>query len=239
MISEKAFASTFSSFWQNLAPMGDDFVRTMNLAVRHFDRPMHSASSPSRRALVNEIGFLLYKKSQASGTSVEAILGSDEKSAQISREAMVLVQRYQGDSGVQLAEPESREWTEGLELSRRLKSSILGFANGMHILLSPRFAGCGFIDGCEGDVLAGNTLYEVKAGSRPFRLVDVRQVVIYLALNYAKSRFRIDNVGFLNPRLGTYYQCGVQQFTVGLSGKGAVELLSELVDFVSSGGISR
>ncbi len=59
------------------------------------------------------------------------------------------------------------------------------------IRVSPRFEGCGWLDECEADFLTSNVLVEVKAGDRAFRSIDLRQVLIYCALNFASKKYDI------------------------------------------------
>lgn len=103
----------------------------------------------------------------------------------------------------------------------------------------PRFPGCGFVDESQGDILVGNTLYEIKSAARTFRLVDFRQLLVYLALNISSQTYEISNIGLFNPRTGDYVEIAVQEFAQSISGKHATELFAEIVAFLSSGGISR
>lgn len=105
--------------------------------------------------------------------------------------------------------------------------------------VSPHFPGCGFVDESEGDLLIGNTLYEIKSADRNFRLVDFRQVLVYLALNTSARTYDIRSVGLINPRTGDYFEIKVDEFARSISGKHSTELFSEVISFVSGGGVSR
>jgi hypothetical protein len=100
------------------------------------------------------------------------------------------------------------------------------------VVPEPVFPGCGFIDTCRGDVLVCKTLFEVKAGDRLFRSIDVRQLVTYAALNLVSRQHKIHKVGLFNPRVGI-------RAAVEVSGKDAITLLSEIVVAISSGETSR
>lgn len=239
MISEKTFASTYNSVWQELIPTGEGFVRLMNLARLHFDNPIKSNSDPKRRALINELAFLLFKTSAETGKTLEEIFKSEESRDQIGNQGVTFIQRFKGSNDDKASETTDDEWRESLEISKRFRVFLRYQEIGAQINTAPSFQGCGFIDDCAGDVLVGDTLYEVKAGDRPFRLVDVRQAVVYLALNHVSAKYQINHVGFVNTRLGTYYKVKATQFAFGISGKSLIELLSEIIDFISSGGVSR
>ena len=219
--------------------MGEVFVRTMNLAKFHFDIPLKSLSDPKRRALINELGFLLFKTSLMNNYSPEMALQLQEPREAVIHHAVSIVQRYQGLSDDDFKPPADDEVKESIALAKRLADFFRKMSPVSNTVLSPAFSGCGFIDNCVGDVLAGNTLYEVKSGDRPFRLIDVRQIVIYLALNSMDRKRHIESVGFVNPRLGTYYATTASELVLGISGKDLVDLMSEINDFVSSGGVSR
>jgi len=103
----------------------------------------------------------------------------------------------------------------------------------------PVFPGCGFIDTCSGDVLVSTTLFEVKAGDRLFRSIDVRQLVTYAALNLVSRPHEICKLGLFNPRVGIRAALDINELCFEVSGKDAITLLSEIVVAISSGETSR
>lgn len=238
MISEKKFASLFNSFWQELIPTGEAYVRAMNMAKLHFNIPMDSQSDPSRRGIINEIGFLLFASSVKNSVNLNLVYNSNELE-KVSSQAWMLAQNYQREGDSEIISPTQQEQAEGLQIAKRIEEYFYEMEPNETIFPSPMFSGCGYIDSCAGDLLVGNTLYEVKAGDRAFRLSDVKQVLVYLALNSSIAKYNILNVGFLNPRVGIYYKVSVSEFSVAISGKNSVELLVDIVDYISSGGVSR
>ena len=107
------------------------------------------------------------------------------------------------------------------------------------LLFSPSFSGCGFIENSIGDVIAGITLFEIKAAGRFFRSVDLRQLLVYSALNKMCSKFEFRNIGVYNPRLGICFEISLAEICFEVSGKGADELLTDIVEAASSSGVSR
>jgi hypothetical protein len=105
--------------------------------------------------------------------------------------------------------------------------------------LEPIFPGCGIIDACRGDLIVSNILFEVKAGDRLFRSVDVRQLITYATLNQISKRFTIEKVGLFNPRIGVSATISVDDLCFEISGKNSIELFSEIAAAISSGEISR
>ena len=106
-------------------------------------------------------------------------------------------------------------------------------------VLFPPFPGCGFIVESYGDVIAGHTIYEVKAGERSFRSADFRQLLAYSALNYAAEKYHITHLAILNPRIGTYFRAEVEDVARAVSGLTSAELFEEIIQFVSSGAVSK
>ena len=133
-----------------------------------------------------------------------------------------------------LKEEEMREACEiGLRLQRLLVEP------GLHLTLKPVFAGCGYISASEGDVLLKNTLYEVKTVDRPFRSVDIRQLISYAAMNSVSKQFVIERIGIINPRRGTRCDLDIEIVSTEISGRPASELFWLLASAISSGELSR
>lgn len=107
------------------------------------------------------------------------------------------------------------------------------------IVTRPQFPGCGYIDMSEGDVVFGSTLFEVKTVDRMLRSVDLRQLLTYSALNSASNSYQVDSIAVFNPRRGIYAQFELDELCLEVSGKPSNVFLSEIVETVSSGEISR
>lgn len=131
------------------------------------------------------------------------------------------------------------EMEDAREQLRRLRIFFENEAKGAALELSPPFAGCGIIDACEGDIYFDDTLFEIKAGDRNFRSIDLRQILTYAALNYSQSKRKIDSVGLFNPRLGISFCMGLEELCLEVSGHSASHTLSEIIRAISSGEISR
>ena len=107
------------------------------------------------------------------------------------------------------------------------------------LFLRPLFAGCGYIDASEGDVISDKTVYEIKTVERTFRSADIRQTIMYAALNSMSGQFEVKKVGLLNPREGSYCNFDVDFICTEIAGTSAAELFRTIVDAISSGEISR
>ena len=62
MISETTFANSFTSFWKSITPNSDRVMRKINLATERIDLPVGYSSAPDHQALINEAGFILFRR---------------------------------------------------------------------------------------------------------------------------------------------------------------------------------
>jgi hypothetical protein len=92
---------------------------------------------------------------------------------------------------------------------------------------------------CTGDVYCSNTLYEIKAGERLFRSIDVRQLLTYAALNKADPCRTLTDIGLFNPRSGLSFTASLEEVCIEVAGLRTEELLGEIVRVISSGDTSR
>lgn len=242
MITVTAFCRMHSSFWRDLTPTVDVFVRRLNLG--HYEREfpeMKFATAPMRRGLINEIAFSVFCKAVGGGrtswpphnltrTELEEALSS-VKSQPIRRESRNETQSEDDISSDELSD---------IEEQRNRLIRIFSFGRPTDsLLLEPAFPGCGIIDACKGDLIISNTLFEVKAGDRLFRSIDIRQLIMYGSLNYVSRRFQISHFGLFNPRVGVSATIPADELCFEISGKSSTELFSEIANVISSGEVSR
>jgi hypothetical protein len=113
------------------------------------------------------------------------------------------------------------------------------FPGAIATTLRPVFSGCGLISTCEGDLIEGSCLYEVKAGDRAFRVVDLRQLLTYSALAHAKGDLTFSEIGLFNPRTGVAWRRSLEEVSYALSGLRLSDTLSALVEQFSGASASR
>jgi hypothetical protein len=238
MISEATFARDFSSFWRLATPMMEGFIRRLNRGTYQRDfPPMTSATTPDRRAFINELAFTCFCIIVSKIQSDQQILSVDDliKQAAATVHSAAMRGHWGGDYKIELLPEETEDAKEQISrLQARLFCSNVG-----DIKCRPRFAGCGIIDHCEGDVIVGNILFEIKAGDRLFRSIDIRQILTYLALNHASRAQIIQTVGLINPRVGISVEIDADEFCFEVSGRDAGQLLEFMSYIFSSGDISR
>jgi hypothetical protein len=235
--SASAFAREFSSAWKSLAPTTDIFVKKLNANLYEREAPeLISDVDPSRRALINEIAFNLFFRSvteqwedwrpsnKAINEAAEVVLGLMSFYGETPRDENIL---------------NASETQELSSLIERFRYYFLSSSSGRELEFFPRFSGCGFIDTCAGDIFLKTTLFEVKSGDRSFRSTDLRQLLVYAALNSASQSREIQRLGLFNPRKGVSFVAGIDDVCFEISGRPSTELLTELVRLISSGDVSR
>ena len=236
MITEKKLVSGFSSLWETLMPMGEAAVRRINLIKNKDDERIASVVQPDRRAIVNEVGFRLLCKSIVDERLID--LDYDDCVDSVCLVVMEYMRYLKGNEDT-IVPLDTVEKGEAVEIAKRLFWSLHYRERDKPFVAFPSFKGCGVLRNCVGDVQADDTLYEVKSGDRMFRQGDIRQLIIYCALNYASHENVINNVGLINPRRGFFCKINLNELVYSISGKTAPIMFSELIEFLSRDNNSR
>jgi hypothetical protein len=238
VISETLFASHYASLWRSLTPALEEFVRRANMDG--YERewvPMPAASEADRRGIVNEAGFLLFK---SIAFAERGEVGSRVKSEM--RPAFATATEYvdtvpTSPETVSFSVPESRE---AAVIAARLYNFFSGMRDKGSLVVSPPFKGSGVISSCFGDVLVGSDrLFEVKNGDRSFRSVDYRQLIVYLALNFAENGIAFRSIGLVNCRRGISVEVDTEHFARSVSGQSAVSLCHFVIEAMSASLVSE
>jgi hypothetical protein len=240
VISGSTFCRLYSSLWRELAPTTDLFVRRINLGQYQRDfAEIKLLTAANRRGFINEIAFELFCQSIRTRERWPS-RGPlpDEVAAAVSIVQSSALRRDIGREGEVISEPSADELLDISQQHDRLMQVFTISYSGT-IVPEPIFPGCGIIDTCIGDLLVASTLFEVKAGDRLFRSVDVRQLVTYATLNYLSHRYEIVRVGLVNPRVGIRIEIDLDELCFEISGKKSVELLTEISLTLASGEVSR
>ncbi len=234
MIDAATFSSTYNAFWNDVAPTLEHFVRRLNLEhVERFAIPLKS-SETKRRALIAEFAFSIFVENSRKNQKL------DEKDKRYAEAWMQTVRRMKPflGQGLDLEEPLSDE--EQNEVEDLVDRLALFFVGQFPVdMLRPIFRGCGFLDASEADIYFNDTLFEVKTVERAFRGSDLKQLLSYAALNRASADKVIARLGLVNPRLGISFSMNIDEISREISGRSSEELLSIVIQTVSSGEISR
>ncbi len=237
MTSETSFAQYHTSTWRLLSPAMDLYIRKINLHLYQREFPiLKSDISSGRRGLINEIAFIAYCTSPAKARLRKL---TDYVLSYASRKASERISLLEDIPLESIATPNESEIDDLTEQVRRLRLFFSRTSEGHPIEINPQFPGAGIIGSCEGDIYFNSTLFEVKAGQRMFRSVDLKQLLTYGALNNASRLRPLNHLGLFNPRMGVSFIAALDDICLEISGCMAAELLPEITRVISSGDISR
>ncbi len=228
MINEKMFISSHQSFWLGVAPMLSQFVKTRNPHLERITKPFNLTTGDNR-GLIGELTFRLFAVSYQRSCKATEL---DEMEVRHCVERSVeFIQRFRAFS----RQPVLHASLEGINEASQLADRLVNFFNSeiTDLKLWPVFPGCGWLDPGEGDVIGGSTLYEIKCGQSRIKGKDIKQILCYLALNYASNAYEIDRICLYNPRTGLVLRCMVDSLCRDVAGVAAPLLLGDIVEYVS------
>lgn len=228
MITEKTFCLGFSAFWHELLPRLESYVRARNLQLSRYLPPLRSSLRAGERGLTNEIAFRLYAASIVDGRSVGSL--PPDRVESCVAEALAHIRGLRQFARQPVIAPFSTHLSEAHQLAERTALFFEAVVKSRPIV-SPKFLGCGWLDECAGDALASPVLYEIKAGHRGIRSVDIRQILCYCALNFASKSYVIEKVCLMNPRMGVYFEEPLTNLCAEAAGASAVEVLADIIEF--------
>jgi hypothetical protein len=247
MISEKEFANGFAGFWSEATPfLTSRLVTEVNmsgspLGGRRFDpwaKPLSTPADSSNNDVLAETAFGLFAEAIRSRRDVLEVSADKGLLKRLENSALDRIWGLRGAWS-----RKERSWKtnksapntaadQSIELARRLE---LFFKQNHHdevVIIQPPFQGCGILNSCNGDVLAGKCLYELKTVDRNLRSSDIKQVLIYCVLNRYSRQYEIDSFTILNPRRGLEFHFDLESFSQKISGKTAAELFHEVAEFL-------
>lgn len=229
LISAETFAVRNSGVWRELTPRLESFIRWANTSPVRVAKPTSSEVAVEERAVVAELGYVAFGRLLRGATARPT---RAEASAVIAR-----VSPLPGAADTIALSP--RIVAEGERIGRCLWHAVR-MVDQHGIELRPKFPGCGVVDAAEGDAMAGRCLIEVKSVDRPLRGLDIRQLLVYCALDWAAGRpHQIDAVAVVNPRLGVVYKYGLEALVLDVAGASSSELMDRLQWWFTSDGASR
>jgi hypothetical protein len=244
MISERSFAHSFESFWRDLFPLlTPHFVAVFNEGYRIplLDKGGSALSilpisnGVERPDLVAEFSFRLAQLAYERSLDCKKLQRKTALISAAEERAFSLIQRYEG---LMPSEPDPlsrEERTEGLRICARYDAMYQRFDREGVVEFCPSVRGAGFLDSTEGDLSVGDTLVEVKTATRKVAGKDLRQVLVYLALDANAGSQRWSKVCFFNPRRGTLHLVDVDTLIFQISGGQAPsDVFAELVRFAES-----
>lgn len=222
MISEINFARNYSAFWFEYTPWLKDYVNSVNTGFA--DRlypPLSGKDEPKYRSINNVVSFTLFKN---------IILEKNNNLHKAYTDSLTILRNY----------PRTNIATYKLDLPNidiitSMSQKLIERYRKTPITFYPQFDGCGILDNCQGDLLQNNnTLVEIKAGERNFTASDLRQVLIYTALNWLANKKNIFDVELFNPRMGIVWQTSLIDFVSSISDLSIEDLFEQIGKYLSN-----
>ncbi|MBE2279200.1 MAG: hypothetical protein IAE91_02325 [Ignavibacteriaceae bacterium] len=102
-----------------------------------------------------------------------------------------------------------------------ISDNILEFIRkmgGEKLKFKPKLKGYSFIPDVKADISIDDKLFEIKTVNRNFRTSDLKQLLIYLALDQVSKENNWQSGGLYNPRKGTYVEFDARKMVYNLSG---------------------
>jgi len=243
MISERTFARSFSGFWTELLPLlTPNFVHLVsngfkNALIDADGEPIVPVpKDPEIRdtAVIAEFAFFISQLSIQRNLSVYELIREKKYSEKAEHYALEVVKKYEGGRVPLSAPLLPKELEEGLALAVNYERFFNARGKNQIIEFGPSIPGAGFLAECKADISVGTTLFEVKTVDRNLAGKDIRQLVVYLALQGVTGNRRWVSGGVFNPRRAIYHEFNIDYIINQMSGgKASLEVFQELIDFVS------
>lgn len=220
MISEKTFARGYSSFWTQNTPWLSDYISFLNKgSVDRIFKPLESLDEPKHRSINNSAAFIDFK---------QKIIGEElemSKIIGIASESLKHLPRNE----LNTYELNKIHSSIILEQSKRLINTY----SSKTLTFAPQFKGCGIIANCQGDLYFDDVLCEIKAGERNIHSSDIKQLLVYCALNWlSEEKINIKNIEIFNPRQGIYWNSSLIKLMDNISALPMENLFEEIGHFV-------
>lgn len=244
MISEKEIAKHFNGLWNDALPLlTPQFVGLFN-AANSDDLTEYPQSkfkkipighNIEKHDLVAELSFQVAKLSADRGTPIGSITAMSEEFQQAYSNAISFLRKYASEDGRVVLNHD--EISEAIALAQQYDHFFMYIKAGS-IEFSPRIAGTGYLGECTADLSVDDTLYEIKTVARNIGGRDIKQLILYLALQHATGTRRWLHAGFFNPRKSIHYKFSVDHLIYRTSGgRSTSEVFADIVDFLSTRGI--
>ena len=216
MMSERKIAENFNSIWKANFPMlTSNYIRVFNASkLTIINTKDISKKENLRFDIVAELSFLIVKYCFEHKVDLVEMLEDEITFNEISKETALRIWK------VNEIEPKFTE----LELSdiRDIASATINFINSRKpntIEFEPQVKGYGLLPDFTADLALDETLFEIKTVKRTFRSSDLKQLLIYLALNQVADKPRDwKNGGLYNPRRSLFSTFKIDSFIFSISG---------------------
>jgi hypothetical protein len=236
MISETYFASKYTSFWNDLLPGKNRYIRYVNNNVEKLELPLESIDIPSSRGFINYIAFKLSVKSLTKEIDYSLLENLEQNSGlfqSVFDEAKLFIAKFEGtqDLTYDLC-PEEMLLIK--EIAKRIyRKYVVQIEKGCKFFPEPFFNGCGIINSANGDLIFDNILVEIKAGKRNFLVNDIKQILVYVTLHSLDNDYgALTLFELYNPREGISFQDSFENLCNELACASPNEIYSEIKKYI-------
>ncbi len=232
MISEKTFIRYYSSFWEQLLPGIDHYIRMINSGFKErLFTPITTPDIPNRRAIINGIAFRLFYNFKAHSIPYKNLKINSQELLKIKKSEEKKMSFLNNSNDFE-NELNDNEFKIIIELTNRLIQYV---SSKPEMLIYPEFQGCGLLFNCSGDLLFNDTLIEVKAGNSNFSRQDMYQLLTYGALNHiSTNKINLTNFELINIRTGIQWNEDIESVCEIIGGASSSEVYSEIVNYISN-----
>lgn len=244
MITEKIVAKSFHSLWEEALPLlTPNFVRLFNVASSEDLTELPSSSfkhipigvNVTKHDVVAELSFQLAKTSLEYAVSLDEIKKQPQYFEQAFARTISFITTYEDEDLNQILNAD--EIAEAFFLAKQYEN-LFAYLGAAVVEFSPRIHGSGFLGSCEADLSIDDTLYEIKTVTRNIAGRDIKQLIIYLALQYSAGNRRWTHAGFFNPRKSLHYKFSVDHLIYRTSGgRSTPEVFKDIVDYLINRGV--
>lgn len=208
MIGEHEISAGFHSFWGELLPLLTPacvtiFNRSYGQYLdgyRPVDRELEITTADlTEPDMLAEAAFEMFRLAYEQGIRTREVIESPGLFGKAWRMAQESIALHRVVSSDALPVRESVDYRYLLALGRRYEALSELFP-GAALEFFPTLKGCGVLGSRQADLAVARTLIEVKTVDRNFSSKDIKQVIVYLALDYLSGDHRWESVMFFNPR---------------------------------------
>jgi len=187
------------------------------------------------RAVIAEFAFYLAKNAIENGITIRAAYNDPNLRIKAETTAGTAVRLYEGAVQYPASQLSDEDLAEGLLIAENYPEFFKEISNLGLPVFNPIIPGAGFLQTCQADIAIGRGLFEVKTVTRNIAGKDIKQLIVYLALQAATGERRWTVGGFFNPRKAEYHRFEVDELIAKISGgRSASEVYHTLIDFVCS-----
>jgi hypothetical protein len=200
MISERQFLRGYNSFWREYFPNLEPFTHSLHArdanhpAITRWVKPLSGSVSPQWNDIIAEIAFNTFARAIHEGGVRTRVTEVDIESA------IVKMGKIRGEP-LQHSQITAAIVSDADCIASRLARFFDSECNA-HI--HPFLPGFGILNSLHPDVIAGETLFEIKSSRSALKHEDIKQVLTYFLLGLLNG-WSINTLCLVNPRRGTCF----------------------------------